>query len=255
MKRINRPELLDESHIDPAALRGNLQDLARLNRLFGGRALILKTLRALVANHPAGQPLTIVDAGTGSADVPRAIVHWARASGLTARIIACDMHPQVARIARAKCAAYPEIEIVRADVTCLPFAAGSLHIALCSLLLHHLTEAQVRLALSELRRVARQAVIVSDLIRGRLPYWGVKLATSLLSRNPLTRNDGPLSVRRAFTLEEMRRLGVEAGCPDLQLRSVPGFRMLGIAPGTAAHAATPTGARRERDFAIHAAAR
>lgn len=258
MERINRSELLDESHIDPAALRDNLRDLARLNRLFGGQALILNTLRRLVANHPTDQPLTIVDVGTGSADIPRAIVRWARRRNLCVRITACDTHPQVLQIASTECAAYPEIQIVQADITCLPFAAGGFHFSLCSLLLHHLTEPQVRKALTELRRVARRAAIVSDLVRGRLPYLGVVLATRLLSRNPLTRNDGPLSVQRAFTLEEMRRLGAEAGCPDLDLRSLPGFRMLAVAPGALAHsvqAATPTGARRERDLAIQTATR
>lgn len=253
---MNRPERLDESHIEPGALRGSLRDLARLNRLFGGTALVLNALDRLLAQRRSGDVISIVDAGTGGGDVPRAIVRWARRRGLAARITACDAHPQVADVARTESKGFPEIEIVQADITRLPFAAGRFDIALCSLLLHHLTEPEVRTALAELRRVASLGMVVSDLVRGRLSYWGVTLATTLMTRNPLTLHDGPVSVMRAYTVDEMRRLAMEAGCPDLVLRERPGFRMIGVGPGNVeTQAGTLAGTRRERDFKTQTAAR
>ncbi len=219
---------------------------------------MLNALGRMAVQRPAREPISILDVGTGSADVPRAIARWARRKGLIVKITACDMHSQVARVAQLECADEPDIRIIQADITRLPFPTGSFDFAICSLLLHHLAESQVRTALCELRRTARHGVIVSDLVRGWLPYAGVVLATHMLSRNVITRNDGPLSVRRAYTVVEMRKLADEAGYPDLVLHSRPGFRMVGVGPGslaTAAQAATLAGTRRERDFAIQTATR
>lgn len=245
MNRVCQPEILDESRIDPCALQGNLRDLARLNRWFGGTPLILDTLQALATDFPRSAPLQIVDAGTGSGDIPCAIVHWARRTGRRVQITACDAHPQVAAIARESCE--PAIHVVQAGITQMPFPTGAFDFALCSLLLHHLTEPQIRQAVHELRRVARCAVVVTDLVRSRAAYASVVVATRLLSRNAITRNDGPLSVRRAFTLEEMKRIS-----PELAWSACPGFRMIGIGAG---QAATRTGSRRARDLVIQMATR
>ncbi|MFB3819312.1 MAG: methyltransferase type 11, partial [Candidatus Methylomirabilales bacterium] len=93
----------------------------------------------------------------------------------------------------------------------LPYASGSLHLALASLLLHHLEgEAPVRL-LRELDRVSSRAAVVNDLRRGWLPLAATWLGLRLCSRDPLIRHDGPLSVRRAFTPAELLRLAGQAG--------------------------------------------
>ena len=65
--------------------------------------------------------------------------------------------------------------------------------------------------LSELRRCAAVGVVVNDIVRNWIGYFGAILAVRFGSRNWLTRHDGPLSVRRAFTADEMRQLCREAG--------------------------------------------
>ena len=72
-------------------------------------------------------------------------------------------------------------------------------------------------------RVSRTALLVNDLRRSRL---GLLLTTLLLSlcRNPLTRADGPLSFRRAFTLEEIRGVVERAGLRAPRLRRRAWFR-------------------------------
>jgi hypothetical protein len=52
---------------------------------------------------------------------------------------------------------------------------------------------------------------VNDLVRGLLPYVLTWTTTMALARNRYTRNDGPLSSRRAYTLAELDRLLVDAG--------------------------------------------
>jgi hypothetical protein len=71
-------------------------------------------------------------------------------------------------------------------------------------------------------------LIVSDLRRSRLAYAGVWLGTHLVCRSPFTRHDGPVSVRRAYTLDELRALSRRAGCVNMRWVRRPFFRAVGV---------------------------
>jgi len=73
-------------------------------------------------------------------------------------------------------------------------------------------------------RAARLGVVVNDLVRGRVAYAAVWLATRLLARSPMSRHDGPLSVLRAYTPAEVRGLVVAAGLDGVRVRRHP-FRL------------------------------
>jgi hypothetical protein len=60
-------------------------------------------------------------------------------------------------------------------------------------------------------RVARLGVVLNDLVRGRRSWLGAWLLTRAMTRNRFTRHDAPLSVRRAYTIDEMTALLAAAG--------------------------------------------
>ena len=73
-------ELLDGPLDDPAVLRGNLRDLARINRWFGGAAARDARSSRLLGRRTV--PHTLLDVGTGAADIPLALIaDGARAGG------------------------------------------------------------------------------------------------------------------------------------------------------------------------------
>ena len=95
---------------------------------------------------------------------------------------------------------------VCADARALPFGDRSIDVVMCSQLLHHFEFSDARLVLSELNRVARHAVIVSDLRRSWIAAVGFWLAALPLRFHPITRHDGVLSVLRGFTAIELSGL-------------------------------------------------
>jgi ubiquinone/menaquinone biosynthesis C-methylase UbiE len=154
----------------------------------------------------------MLDVGTGCADLPRSIVHWARRRGSRVEVVAADVHPQVRAIAKARCRDFPEIRVQAADALELPFAADSFDVAIISLTLHHFDDGHQLQVLRELARVSSSIVIVNELRRTRLNYAGARLLAATVWRgNRLTRHDGPLSVLRAFTAHELTRLCEGAG--------------------------------------------
>jgi SAM-dependent methyltransferase len=221
----NAAELLDEPMQDPAELEASLEDVAAVNRWLGGRRALIRHLEQIV---PAGSGrVTILDGGTGSADLPRAIVRWARRRGVRVRVVACDIHAQTLEVARRRSVGCPEIAFTRADIRRLPFADRAFDIALLSLTLHHLEGKDQVVALRELARVARRGVIVGELERGWPGYLGARLLAATIWRsNRLTRHDGPLSVLRAFTPAELLALAHEAELDDAQVHRHPLFRLV-----------------------------
>jgi hypothetical protein len=65
-------------------------------------------------------------------------------------------------------------------------------------------------------------MLVNDLERSWAGYAGAWLFGRLLTSNPMTRNDAPLSVRRAYTRPEALALAHAAGWHGARVRySVP----------------------------------
>jgi len=158
--------------------------------------------------------MTVLDAATGGADLPASLAGRAAAAGLELRALGIDLHPQVAAEARRRTQGLAQVAIVRGDARYLPLADGAVDVALCSYSLHHFGWEEAHELLGELRRVARLGVVVIDLTRSWLAYGAAWLLLHLWGPgHRLSRHDGPLSIRHAYTLPEMRRLAAEAGLP------------------------------------------
>ncbi len=219
-----RKEYLDTPGQDPGELWGLLQDIQRTNRRFGGQRLILEYLSQFAARIPR-RPLSILDVATASADIPRAIVDWARRRSLPVRIVALDISEEILALARRDLAGYHEISLARADAMALPYPTSAFDIVTCGLALHHFTEPEASRVLQEIDRVARGGFVVNDILRSWGALAGVWLDTRVLSRNRLARHDGPLSVLRAYTLGEVRALIHAAGLRHVDIRRHPMFRV------------------------------
>ncbi len=200
-------------------------ELARLNRLLGGTATSLKALEKLVGTSP--RRLSVLDVGTGAGDFPRALISWSRRRKLEIRVAALDASLPSCRIAREHNRGGgndAHDAFVNGDALRLPFADRSFDVVHCALLLHHLDEPAIRVLLREMLRVARLGILVNDLRRHPIAYFGVGLLTALFSDNRLIRNDAPLSVRRGFRIEELETVLRAAGMERFVIERSWAFR-------------------------------
>lgn len=221
-------EIMDAGGYSLREIRSNLADLRFLNRWTRGARLIGREVASLLADiAPARPRLTLVDVATGSADIPLHVAGIAERKGMALLPIGLDSNSQILSESalwqrgrtRAAC-------LVRADARRLPWADGSIDIVICSNFLHHLDSASALRALEEMRRVARIGVVVVNLRRNRAAWGLVWLATHLITRNRLTRHDGPLSVERSFTVDELASMASEAGLAGARVRAVGPARMV-----------------------------
>jgi ubiquinone/menaquinone biosynthesis C-methylase UbiE len=210
-RSVDVKELLDGPLDDPAALRGNLRDLERANRWLGGASLSARAIDRLAGDRGT---LTVLDVGTGAADIPLALLARAARNGRRLQVTGIDNRPEILAAAvarRPQLGSTDGLELQVGDGRALPFPDRSFDIAHASLLVHHLEPSVAVALLREMGRVARRGIVINDLRRNRLAWLGAWLLSRLVTGNRYTRHDAPLSVRRAYTLAELTSLMAAAG--------------------------------------------
>lgn len=216
--RVERAELIDGPIDSISELAQSFRDIALANRFLGGTAAVRYGLRRLEAS-------TILDVGCGAADIPLALVCEAEKHGRELLITCLDSSEAVLEVARERTGNPWQLRFVAADGTNLPFDDGSFDVAMCNLTMHHLAPAEAVQLLRELRRVAR-APLITDLCRSDAAFIGTWLFTRVVSRNRLTRHDGPLSALRSYTPHEAFELAVTAGWEKPVVEKRAFFRMV-----------------------------
>ena len=91
--------------------------------------------------------------------------------------------------------------------------------------MHHFAPDSLIALLRAASVCARRGLIMSDLVRGRLPLVAFRLAQPVIARHYLTRHDGALSIRRAYTPGELRDLAHAAGLAGAQVYTHWPWRM------------------------------
>jgi hypothetical protein len=229
-ERRHGPELIDlppESY-SQSEYAGGLADIRTVNRFLGDYRAILKTFSTLAADIAASveRPIRVLDIATGSADIPVAIVKWARQEGIPVAITAVDINPLAISEAAALTRVYPEITVDVADGFSLPFGEGSFDIVLCAKTLHHFSEEETIRLLKETDRIAARGYIVMDLRRSWVAWLLIYILARIFSRNRLTRHDGPMSVLRSYTVVELGGLADRAGLTGCRIVKHPFWLMV-----------------------------
>jgi len=217
MKRVVTPELLDAEGWTQPEVGTALRDLDHINHWFGGIATMVSML-ARVARQAGTRELSMLDVGGAGGDLARDAAERLRHRGVGLGVAIADRSPS--HLDRA-------LPGVASDATSLPFRDNSFDVVGCSLLVHHLDPPQVKDFAREALRVCRLAVLINDLRRSPV-HLALVYAGLPLFRSPLTRNDGPASVRAAYTPEEIRELLSELPA-NLDIRSHYLYRMAVIA--------------------------
>lgn len=198
-------ELLDDPAADPAAVRAQLQDIARLNAWFGGTRAVTRALRSWLT-AARGSSLTALDVGAGSGDILRAAIAAARRFDVRLVGIALERSRPAARLARDR-----GLAALVADGDAMPLPPKSVDVVIASQVLHHLPESRAVRWLATLDGVARKLVIVADLRRSRLAIAGMWIAGRPLGLSATSRRDAITSLRRGYTRAELDGMLERAG--------------------------------------------
>lgn len=212
-----RDELLDLDEAPYEEVRDSLKDVATVNRYLSGYRVLLHHVEPFLKSHKPDRPFRVLDAATGSADQPVALVKLARRLGISIHITAIDINTKMLRFAKEEVALYPEIKLVQCDILSLPFQDESFDLTVNSLSLHHFSWEKAVKILRSIYKAARLGMVVNDLHRSRIAHAAIYLLTRIFTRNRLTRYDAPVSVMNAFTPKEFQELSQQAGVEPYEI--------------------------------------
>ena len=223
--RVDAPELLEQGAGTMDDVQTNLSEMWLINRWLGGLSALTTHLFPRLQQHY--EPIGIVDLGSGSGEMAAYLTNWIRRQQLSAIVYPLELTQR--NLEAATDAQRSELDFIQADALSLPFAKNGIDYYISSLLLHHLTPEQVITLLRETYAKAQHGIIMTDLVRGYLPLIAFALIRPIFARHPFTWHDGWCSIRRAYTVDELRSLAQAAAIPNVRVCSHFPFRMTLVA--------------------------
>ena len=225
-RRSHEREYMDD-HTPPQPVVDEVyRFLGAINRWLGGTRATLRRFDELSRGWRPGEQIRVLDVASGGGDVARAVIRWGRERGFDVTVTALDISPAALESARRRGsdgAVESRLHFVCADVHQLPYQDGVFDYVISTLFFHHLTDDEVVRVLQTLDHLAVRGMVVNDLIR----RWRHFAWSWILTRpfNAVLRNDGPLSVRRAFRPHELAELARRSGVDWVSVRCHFGHRM------------------------------
>lgn len=209
--RKHAPEYMDDPNVDRVDLEASLRFIRMVNRRLGGAAAVLNHLKRWSADWPVDRTIRILDVGTGSADIPLAILDWSTTAGRTIHITAVDLHESTLAVAREQVGDRSGIELVQADARNLMdiFEPRAFDYAHAGMFLHHLSDIEVMTVLRIMDRLTTRGLVWNDLVRGPIEKLAVRLLT--VGAPTMAKHDGAVSVAAGFTRREVLELAKRVG--------------------------------------------
>ncbi len=198
--------------------RDCLRDLAAVNRVTLAYRPTLNWLRRLAARQgPSAGPLHIVDVGCGQGDMLRQVARWAARSGVAVRLTGIDLNPYAARAAAEQTSGALPIAWLTGDAFSYS-PPGGIDVVVSSLFTHHLPDAVLVQFLAWMERHARRGWFINDLHRGATPFYLFRLLAGAARWHPFVRHDGPVSIRRSFSVDDWQQYLALAGLAAVPVR-------------------------------------
>ncbi|KRD05097.1 methyltransferase [Flavobacterium sp. Root901] len=201
--RTEETEIMDDFSLTGTELIDALDQIAKINQLLGGNKLTLHGLKKLLVKTDTTKPLIIADIGCGNGDMMRMLARYAKKNNLVFKLIGIDANAFTIRYAENLSKEFENIEYKCLDIFSPDFNELKYDIALCTLTLHHFTNAQIQDVLKRVYNNTSTGIVVNDLHRSKTAYRLFEIICSIFNLNKMSRNDGLISILRGFKKIEL----------------------------------------------------
>lgn len=218
--RATTDEQMDDPNLPPAVYAQVLKDLSRVNTITLARRPTLAFLGRLPAS---ATPLRILDVGFGNGDMLRQIAKFAQKRQIPVQLIGIDLNPKSAQVAEAQTPKSMAIRYLTGDYEDL--RGHGFDVILSSLVAHHMTHDALIAFLRFMEAEANRGWLINDLHRHGLAWLGYPWLARLMGCHRIVREDGQLSIARAFRPHEWPPLLAAAGISGARVMRVFPFRL------------------------------
>jgi 2-polyprenyl-3-methyl-5-hydroxy-6-metoxy-1,4-benzoquinol methylase len=217
-------EKLDDLSLDGEPLHKALQSLAWINRWFGNHRSVVKAITNI--DKKEIKTLGIIDLGCGGGDLILAVAKALQKKDIRFIITGIDGNVNTLAYAQKKCAGFPEINFLQADILHPDFSLQPCDILISSHFMYHFAGDVLVDFLRNNIGVISTVFIISELKRSRLAMFLFKISSIMLPISNIAKEDGLMAIKRSFTKKEWISILQQAGIVSYNLQSVPLFRIL-----------------------------
>ena len=221
IRRSYNKELMDDFSISDGDLVDALRELRLINKFLGGISVSSEGVSWFADKQQSS--LTILDVGGGSSD----ILYSLAKKNIKADIYSVDLNKNICHYQKKFAG---NDKIICADALNLPFKDKSFDLIHASLFLHHFKETEIIKIIKQWLLISERGIVINDLRRNILAYVGIRILTLFFSQSRLVKNDGPLSVRRAFVKRDLVNILQDGGVNHYHIKRKWAFRFLIIIP-------------------------
>ncbi len=221
IQRSYQKELMDDFSLNDRRISIALRELQTINKFLGGNSVSKKGVKYFI--YDKDTEFKILDIGGGGSD----ILYSLKREIDNLKIYSVDLNKYSCHYQKAE---KGNNKIICADAFKPPFREKSFDLVHTSLFLHHFNEEEIVQLIKHFIVLAGRGVIINDLRRNILAYSGIKILTYLFSKSEFVKNDGPLSVKRAFSKNDLVQVLLKIGIKDYIIKRKWAFRFLLIIP-------------------------
>ncbi|NQX25378.1 methyltransferase domain-containing protein [Curtobacterium sp. VKM Ac-2852] len=199
-RALDLTELMDDPDCDPRALARTFGRFAVVNALVSGWRAAWRS--HVVPALPASGRGRVLDLGCGGGDLARSLVRWAASDGFDLEVVGVD--PDERAIAAARRSSPTGVTFRQQSSGDLVAAGERFDVVVSNHVLHHLGDEERRGFLADSELLASGRSLHSDIRRSPAAYRAYALASPLVAAGTFIRVDGLRSIRRSFTVPELR---------------------------------------------------
>jgi len=223
-QRSQEKEIMDDLAIAGEELDKSLVELDGINRWLGGNTVTFRGLKKILQNYNREGEVVIADLGCGGGGMLRLIASWAAKKRINVSLHGIDANENVIAFAIQQSTGFSNTNYTRQDVLAPEISNHSYDIVLATLFLHHFNKEQLIEIFRKLSSIATYGIVVNDLHRHWMAYYGFKLVSTIFSRSKMVKYDGLVSVLRGFKRKELVEILKKADIHNYQLKWRWAFR-------------------------------
>ncbi|MFT6849427.1 MAG: 2-polyprenyl-3-methyl-5-hydroxy-6-metoxy-1,4-benzoquinol methylase [Sphingobacteriales bacterium] len=225
--RSHKTEIMDDPGLSRELLDPVLKELTFINRKLGGYKTSLKGIEELIGEK---NNFSFADWGCGGGDtIIKVHLHFKKINIQTA-LYGYDYSPSVVSFANEVKPREITINYSVADILSSSRSVEGVDVSHNSLFCHHFKDEELVIIIKKMLSQSRLGIVINDLHRHPIAYYSIKILTYFFSKSAMVKNDGPLSVLRAFKRKDWEVILKMAGIKNYDLKWFWAFRWQLIIP-------------------------
>lgn len=223
--RSKEKEILDDFELQGNDLSQNLRELQRINTYLGGYSIAKEGINEVILKKGLNSSIRVADIGCGGGDTLRELAKWGMAKSFDLHLTGIDANENAIAFSRQQSEQFPEIDFRQINILSKEFHDLDYDIVTFNLFAHHFEEEEI-IAFLQVCKEKGAAVVINDLQRSVIAYGLFRLTSTALNFSQISRHDGLLSIRKAFTHEDWKKLLEAAGFKEYSIKWRWAFRYL-----------------------------